>query len=115
MSAMDIRVLVGHNIARLRKARAMKQEPLSEIAGFSQSYVSQIENGRVNLTLLRLNDLAQAFGVHPSALFAEATVPEDKAGYEPAAPECRLQQEPAIASADHALRRRNQAADGGAQ
>lgn len=77
---MDIRVLVGQNVARLRKARAMKQEPLSDVAGFSQSYLSQIENGRVNLTLLRLNDLAQAFGVHPGVLFEETERPEDGGG-----------------------------------
>lgn len=65
---MDIRAVVGRNVARLRKKGALKQEPLSEVAGFTQSYLSQIENGRVNLTLLRLNDLAQAFGVHPCDL-----------------------------------------------
>jgi len=68
---MDIRILVGRNVARLRKERALKQEPLSEISGFTQSYLSQIENGRVNLTLLRVNDLAQAFDVHPGELFRD--------------------------------------------
>lgn len=49
----------------------MKQEPLSEISGFTQSYLSQIENGRVNLTLLRVHDLAEAFDVRPADLFNE--------------------------------------------
>lgn len=49
----------------------MKQEPLSEASGFTQSYLSQIENGLVNLTLLRLHDLAEAFGVAPAELFRE--------------------------------------------
>ena len=68
---MDIRALVGKNVARLRRERAMKQEPLSEVSGFTQSYLSQIENGRVNLTLPRLHDIAEAFGVHPGELFNE--------------------------------------------
>ncbi len=68
---MDIRALVGRNVARLRKQRTMKQEPFSEVSGFTQSYLSQIENGRVNLTLLRLHDLAEAFGVHPRELLNE--------------------------------------------
>ena len=68
---MDIRALVGRNVARLRRERAMKQEPLSEVSGFTQSYLSQIENGHVNLTLLRLHDLAEAFGVKPSELFRD--------------------------------------------
>ena len=65
---MDIRALVGRNVARLRRERALRQEPFGETSGFSQSYLSQIENGRVNLTLLRLNDLAEAFDVHPREL-----------------------------------------------
>ncbi len=68
---MDIRALVGKNVARLRRERALKQEPLSEVSGFTQSYLSQIENGRVNLTLLRLHDLAEAFGIRPGELLNE--------------------------------------------
>ncbi|SLK08781.1 helix-turn-helix domain-containing protein [Novosphingobium mathurense] len=66
---MDIRKLVGLNVSRLRREKALKQEPLAEVAGFTQSYLSQIENGHVNLTLLRLNDLAQCFGVSPIEFF----------------------------------------------
>lgn len=68
---MDIRALVGRNVARLRRAKALRQELFSEASGFSQSYLSQIENGRINLTLLRLNDLAQALGVSPRDLLDE--------------------------------------------
>lgn len=68
---MDIRKLVGGNVARLRKERELKQEPLSEAAGFTQSYLSQIENGHVNLTLLGLHDLAVALNVRPGELFWE--------------------------------------------
>jgi transcriptional regulator with XRE-family HTH domain len=66
---MDIRKLVGLNVSRLRREKALKQEPLAEVAGFTQSYLSQIENGHVNLTLLRLNDLAQCFDVSPMEFF----------------------------------------------
>jgi transcriptional regulator with XRE-family HTH domain len=74
---MDIRALVGRNVAQLRQKRKVRQESFSELSGFTQSYLSQIENGRVNLTLLSLNDLAQALGVHPQQLLAEDGV-EDK-------------------------------------
>jgi transcriptional regulator with XRE-family HTH domain len=65
---MDIRKLVGGNVARLRQEQGLKQEPFSEAAGITQSYLSQIENGRVNLTLLGLNDIAQALSVTPAEL-----------------------------------------------
>ena len=65
---MDIRKLVGGNVARLRREQGFKQEPFSEAAGITQSYLSQIESGRVNLTLLRLNEIAQALSVPPAEL-----------------------------------------------
>ena len=66
---MDIRILLGANVARLRKEKNLKQEEFCVIAGITQSYLSQIENGHVNLTLLGVHDLAQAFEVSPDALF----------------------------------------------
>lgn len=69
---MDVRKLVGGNVARLRKERGMKQEPFSVAAGISQSYLSQIENGHINLTLLGVHDLAQALSVMPAELFWQA-------------------------------------------
>lgn len=68
---MDVRKLVGGNVARLRKAKGLKQEPFSVAAGVTQSYLSQIENGHVNLTLLGLNELAQALSVQPAELFQQ--------------------------------------------
>ena len=68
---MDVRKLVGGNVARLRKAKGMKQEPFSVAAGITQSYLSQIENGHVNLTLLGLNELAEALSVKPQELLQQ--------------------------------------------
>jgi transcriptional regulator with XRE-family HTH domain len=66
---MDIRKLVGLNLARLRNARGLKQEQLAEMTGLSQSYLSQIETGQVNLTLLRLHDLVEGLNVEPGEFF----------------------------------------------
>lgn len=68
---MDIRKLVGANVTRLRKERGHTQEQFSEIAGIAQSYLSQIENGHINLTLLGVNDIVQALDVAPDALFVQ--------------------------------------------
>lgn len=73
---MDIRKLVGVNVVRLRKERGLTQEAFSDIAGITQSYLSQIENGHVNLTLLGVNDIVQALAVQPDALFAAPSAAE---------------------------------------
>ncbi len=60
---MDMRKLVGRNAARLRKAAGLTQEQLAERSGFSQQYISKLEQGRRNPTVVTLYELANALGV----------------------------------------------------
>lgn len=60
---MDMRKLVGRNAARLRKAAGLTQEQLAERSGFSQQYISDLERGRCNPTIVTLYELAAALGV----------------------------------------------------
>ena len=60
---MDMRKLVGRNVQRIRKKKGLTQEQLAEISGFSQQYISGLEQGRRNPTLVTLYELASALGV----------------------------------------------------
>jgi len=60
---MDIRVLVGRNVRRARIEKGMTQEELAERAGTSQFYVSSLEAGRRNPTVVTVAALATALGV----------------------------------------------------
>lgn len=60
---MDMRRLVGANFARLRRARGLTQEQVAAMSGFSQQYLSGLEQGRRNPTVVTLYELAQALGV----------------------------------------------------
>jgi transcriptional regulator with XRE-family HTH domain len=60
---MDMRRLVGRNVRRIRKAKGLTQEVLAEVAGVSQQYVSDLERGRRNPSVITLYVLAQAMGV----------------------------------------------------
>jgi transcriptional regulator with XRE-family HTH domain len=60
---MDMRKLVGRNFARLRLAKGFTQERFAELSGFTQQYVSGLERGRRNPTVVTLYQLAQALGV----------------------------------------------------
>jgi len=60
---MDMRKLVGRNIARLRREKGLTQEEVAERSGFSQQYLSSLEQGRRNPTIITLYELAQALGV----------------------------------------------------
>lgn len=68
---MDMRLLVGINFARLRKDKGFTQERFAETSGFTQQYVSDLERGRRNPTVVTLFHLASALGVTPVELVAE--------------------------------------------
>ena len=68
---MDMRKLVGRNAARLRDAAGLTQEALAERAGMSQQYISDLERGKRNPTVVTLYEPAQALGVGPVELVRE--------------------------------------------
>ena len=60
---MDMRKLVGRNFARLRRAKGLTQEQVEERSEFTQQYISDLERGKRNPTVITLYELAQAIGV----------------------------------------------------
>jgi transcriptional regulator with XRE-family HTH domain len=59
---MDVRNRVGENFARLRREKGLTQEQVEEMSGFSQQYLSGLERGQRNPTIVSLYELAQAIG-----------------------------------------------------
>lgn len=60
---MDMRKLVGANVARVRRERGLTQEALAVISGLSQQYLSGLERGERNPTIVTLYELACALDV----------------------------------------------------
>ena len=54
---------VGERIRLFRKIKQLSQVGLSEISGIDRTYLSDIENGKRNISLLTLNNLAVALDV----------------------------------------------------
>lgn len=65
---MDMRKLVGRNFARLRREKGLTQEEVSVLTGLSQQYLSGLERGNRNPTIITVYELAQALGVSHVAL-----------------------------------------------
>lgn len=63
-----MRRLVGRNFAKLRQEKGFTQERFAEISGVTQQYVSDLERGRRNPTVVTLFHLASALGVSHVAL-----------------------------------------------
>jgi transcriptional regulator with XRE-family HTH domain len=63
LAHMDMRKLVGRNFGKLRKAKRFTRERFAEASGFTQQYISGLERGRRNPTIVTLFELASALGV----------------------------------------------------
>ena len=72
---MDMRKLVGRNFGRFRRAKGFTQESFAEASGFTQQYISGLERGRRNPTIVTLYELASALGVS----HVDLVVPDDDA------------------------------------
>ncbi|RYE71714.1 MAG: XRE family transcriptional regulator [Oxalobacteraceae bacterium] len=72
---MDMRMLVGRNFARLRRERGLTQEQVEAASGFSQQYLSGLERGQRNPTIVTVYELAQAIGVTHLDLLAPVAEP----------------------------------------
>ena len=70
---MDIRKQVGINLRRLRREKGWSQEDMAFESGLHRTYVSGIERGVRNPTLLILEKLATTLGVAPAELVARSS------------------------------------------
>jgi transcriptional regulator with XRE-family HTH domain len=62
---------VGDRIRRIRGERSLSQEALADSAGLDRSYMSGIERGVRNITLLKLFAVARALKVSPRELLPD--------------------------------------------
>src|SRR5262245_18705128 len=72
---MDMRRSGGRNSKRLRRQKGFTQETFAEAAGATQQYVSDLERGLRNPTVVTLYHLASALGVS----HVDLVVPDDEA------------------------------------
>lgn len=62
---MDVRLQVGLNFRRLRLSKGLTQEQAADVTGVSQQYISGLERGRRNPTVLTLHELSGPLGAEP--------------------------------------------------
>jgi len=60
---MDMRKLVARNVKRIRLEKGLTQERLAERSGHTQQYISELERGQGNPTIVSVHEIAQALGV----------------------------------------------------
>ena len=65
---MNIREQVGINVQRIRRERGWSQEELADRSGLHRTYISGIERGARNPTVMVLAKMAEALDVGPDRL-----------------------------------------------
>lgn len=67
--SQEIRNVLANNIQNLRRKRNLKREELSLMLGFDNSYISKLEKGKINITIDKLDLIANYFSVNIKELF----------------------------------------------
>ncbi|HHM7088317.1 helix-turn-helix domain-containing protein [Pseudomonas aeruginosa] len=66
---MELKKAFGEGLRTLRELRGLAQEDLK--GSYSQSYLSQLENGHRAVSLEKVDSLAKEIGLHPLTLLAK--------------------------------------------
>ena len=69
MSTSNISLnLFAANVRKKRNALGLTQEKLAELANFDRTYISMVERGKRNISLINVCKLARALNVSPAVL-----------------------------------------------
>jgi transcriptional regulator with XRE-family HTH domain len=67
---MDIKLKVGLRIRELRLKEGLSQEKLAELAQLHRTYISSLELGQRNISLVNIERLANALDCDLTSLFS---------------------------------------------
>ena len=59
----DVQARFGKRVREIREKQEISQERLGELAGLHRTYVSSLERGLRNVSLVNIEKLAKALGV----------------------------------------------------
>jgi transcriptional regulator with XRE-family HTH domain len=65
----DILIRFGRRVRELRKAKDLSQEDFAAECGLDRTYISGIERGRRNVSLINIRAIAKGLGTSLSDLF----------------------------------------------
>src|SRR4051794_15025660 len=77
MTDADLKALFGTTIKTKRSELGMSQEELADRAGLHRTYVSDVERGMRNVSLISIEKLAHALGLSVWRLFEQTANGED--------------------------------------
>ena len=68
---LNLLEIIGQNVARIRKEKKLSQEQLAYLAEIDRTYIGYIENAKYNVTVTKLQQIANALEVSVNELINE--------------------------------------------
>jgi transcriptional regulator with XRE-family HTH domain len=68
MAKGDLQSVVGENLRAYRRARGVNQEDFADRLGLHRTYLGDIERGKRNLSLQKVELFAELLGLEPLSL-----------------------------------------------
>jgi len=65
-----LRKILAENVRKIREERGLRKEQLSLLLNLDNSYISKLEKARVNITIDRIEQIADFFNVDYKELFS---------------------------------------------
>lgn len=69
--SQDLRKKLATNIKKLREKSNLKKEKLSLLLEFDNSYISKLEKEKVNITIDKIEKIADFFEIKAKDLFSD--------------------------------------------
>lgn len=67
---MDIKLLVEKRVRELRNSIGISQEELADLAGLDRTYITSVECGKRNISIVNIEKLANALQVSLKEFFS---------------------------------------------
>jgi transcriptional regulator with XRE-family HTH domain len=71
---MDIKQKFGNKVKEIRSSKGISQEKLAELASLHRTYISSVELGQRNVSLVNIERLAKALQCEIHVLFEESNL-----------------------------------------
>lgn len=65
----NIKIAFGKRVKELRLQKGISQEKLANIAGLDRTYMTQVENGKRNLTIEKIRQICKGLNISLSDFF----------------------------------------------
>ena len=69
MTQNEVLAIFGANVQKERQNKELSQETLAELAELDRTYISSMERGKRNVSLVNIVKISNALSISPSKLF----------------------------------------------